>query len=190
MTAYISLVSEAHKFVAEHLPAGGTAIDATVGNGHDTAFLAERVGPKGRVYGFDIQQTALESARNRLAQAGLLERVKLIQAGHESMLAHIDENSRDNIYSVMFNLGYLPGHDKKVITRKDTTLEGLDAAVQLIACGGLITVIAYPGHEGGEPEKMAISDWCSELGDQFVVDTLFRNERSPCLFAISRAQKS
>ncbi len=186
MTAYISLVREAHKIVAEHLPAGGTAIDATVGNGYDTVFLAERVGPEGRVYGFDIQQTALESARTQLAQAGLLKRVKLIGAGHESMRAHVDENPQVKIDSVMFNLGYLPGHDKSVITRKDTTLEGLNAAIHLISSGGIITVIAYPGHEGGKPEMMAISDWCSKLGNQFVVDTLFRNERSPCLFTISR----
>ena len=75
MPAYISLVQEAHKLVAANLTPGGIAIDATVGNGHDTVFLAEQVGSGGKVYGFDIQQTALESARTRLIQACLFNRV-------------------------------------------------------------------------------------------------------------------
>ena len=33
---------------------GDTVIDATMGNGHDTAFLCEAVGPLGHVYAFDI----------------------------------------------------------------------------------------------------------------------------------------
>lgn len=186
MTTRISLVKKAHKIVAANLPAGGTAIDATVGNGYDTVFLAERVGKEGLVYGFDIQQTALESARTRLEQAGLLARVNLKQAGHETMLDHLGDNPQNKINTVMFNLGYLPGQDKTVITRTNTTLEGLNAAVQLISTDGLITVIAYPGHEGGKPEMMAIIDWFQQLGKLFVVDTIYLDDRSPRLFAITK----
>lgn len=186
MTTHISLVKEAHKIIAANLPTGGTAIDATVGNGYDSVFLAEQVGAEGLVYGFDIQQTALESARTRLERANLLERVKLIHAGHESMAAQIEENTRGKVHSIMFNLGYLPGHDKTVITRKNTTLKALNAAVRLISSGGVVTVVAYPGHEGGRPELVAVSDWCNKLGNGFVVNRLCRNERSPCLFSIFR----
>ena len=35
--------------------AGDTVVDATMGNGHDTLFLAEQVGPEGHVCAFDIQ---------------------------------------------------------------------------------------------------------------------------------------
>ena len=34
---------------------GDAVIDATMGNGHDTAFLCRAVGPSGRVYAFDVQ---------------------------------------------------------------------------------------------------------------------------------------
>ena len=56
----------AHRLLAQATPAGGTAIDATAGNGHDTLFLAQCVGANGRVYAFDIQPQALAAA---LAQA-------------------------------------------------------------------------------------------------------------------------
>ena len=36
---------------------GDFVIDATMGNGHDTAFLAELVGPSGEVFAFDIKRS-------------------------------------------------------------------------------------------------------------------------------------
>jgi predicted methyltransferase len=40
---------------ARSLQAGDVAVDATAGNGHDTLFLAEAVGPTGRVHAVDVQ---------------------------------------------------------------------------------------------------------------------------------------
>ena len=37
---------------------GDLVIDATAGNGHDTLFLAECVGPAGKVLAFDVQAAA------------------------------------------------------------------------------------------------------------------------------------
>jgi len=53
-----SVLTMAHRLAAERIQPGDAVIDATVGNGVDTAFLAKAVGPKGVVYGFDIQQAA------------------------------------------------------------------------------------------------------------------------------------
>lgn len=50
---------------------------------------------------------------------------------------------------VAFNLGYLPGGDKTMITRADTTLLGLEAAERILAPGGLISLVVYVGHPGG-----------------------------------------
>ena len=41
-------------------------VDGTLGNGHDTVFLAKLVGPNGHVYGFDIQEQAIVSTKKRL----------------------------------------------------------------------------------------------------------------------------
>lgn len=47
---------------------GDYAVDATLGNGHDTCFLAEIVGDNGKVFGFDIQKEAIESSTTRLKE--------------------------------------------------------------------------------------------------------------------------
>lgn len=51
-----------HKtFILRHLGTGDTAVDFTMGNGHDTAFLSRTVGERGHVYAFDIQEAAVRS---------------------------------------------------------------------------------------------------------------------------------
>ena len=47
---------------------GDYAVDATLGNGYDTCFLAEIVGDNGKVFGFDIQKEAIESSTTRLKE--------------------------------------------------------------------------------------------------------------------------
>ena len=65
--------------------------------------------------------------------------------------------------AVMFNLGYLPNADKSVITRDDTTLIALLASQKMIKVGGLISIMCYPGHDGGDLESVAVSDWAAAL---------------------------
>ena len=64
---------------------GGTVVDATMGNGYDTAWLCGLVGPDGRVFAFDIQPEAVARTRARLEALGLANRAELICAGHERM---------------------------------------------------------------------------------------------------------
>ncbi|PID81943.1 hypothetical protein CSB20_00400, partial [bacterium DOLZORAL124_64_63] len=58
-----SLTAQAHLLVRDHITPGDTAIDATLGNGHDTLFLARCVGKTGTVIGFDVQTQAITSTR-------------------------------------------------------------------------------------------------------------------------------
>ena len=74
-----------HQFLSPILNPGDIVLDATMGNGHDTCFLADAVGPAGKVYGFDIQDLALISTRKRLHEHNLLEQVELFCKGHEMM---------------------------------------------------------------------------------------------------------
>ena len=164
-------------------------IDATVGNGHDTVFLAEHVGRHGTVYGFDIQQIALESARTRLKLAGMNDRARLFHAGHELMLEYVPGKHRGQINGVMFNLGYLPGNDKSIITKADSTIKALNAAIQILSATGGISIIAYPGHPGGRVETKAVKNWCQQLDNtRFDIRMTFLSEQettAPCLFRIS-----
>lgn len=50
---------------------------------------------------------------------------------------------------VAFNLGYLPGGDKEIKTRSETTLMALEAAKRILIPGGLISIVVYVGHPGG-----------------------------------------
>lgn len=186
----ISLVKEAHNLIKDRLHPGDIAIDATVGNGHDTLFLVEQVMPAGQVYGFDIQQAALDSTRSRCRQLNHPECLMLIHASHALMAEKIPEQHHGKIGAIMFNLGYLPGGDKSLITRTDSTLQALDSASRLLAAEGLITILAYPGHAGGDQETDRVERWCEQLAaKQFNVRTVYSTEHkdsAPRLFVVSK----
>jgi predicted methyltransferase len=164
MNTNLSLVERAHELVRERLTAGDIAIDATVGNGHDTLFLAQTVGAQGKVYGFDIQQDALDSCYRQLVENNADKQVSLNHAGHETLPIVIPEAlQHEKIQAIMFNLGYLPGGDKQRTTQINTTLHAVDAALRMLKHGGIITVLAYTGHAGGRQETEAVKAWASTL---------------------------
>lgn len=146
------LTERAHQSVAERLQRGDVAIDATVGNGHDTVFLASTVGPSGSVYGFDVQPAALAATRRRLERVGLAPRVVLIEAGHQEMTHRLPAEVAGRVGAVMFNLGYLPGSNRSVVTAPATTQAAVGSAVGLLRPGGIVSVLVYTGHPGGEAE--------------------------------------
>ena len=161
----ISLVKRAHQCVAEVLGPGDIAIDATMGNGYDTFFLADRVGNFGKVYAFDIQSTALENTHRRLFSHALDKRVELVLGGHEKLLDFVPAHANSRIKAVMFNLGYRPNSDKRVMTSVTTTLAALEAAVKVLAISGRITVISYTGHCGGREEAEAVKAFGQSLSN-------------------------
>jgi SAM-dependent methyltransferase len=148
-----------HLFLRERVQQGDRVADATCGNGLDTLFLARLVGEGGKVWAFDIQEEALANTRTRLAEAGCLARVDLVAAGHERLAEFVDGPLR----AAVFNLGYLPGGDKRVVTRPDETIAALEQAAGLIIPGGIITVCIYTGHPGGAEEGEAVEKWASSL---------------------------
>lgn len=152
-------VALSHLFLRERIRPGDRVVDATCGNGHDTLFLAELVGAEGRVFAFDVQKQALEKTRQLLAEHGCLERVQLFHAGHEELAARVTEP----VQGVVFNLGYLPGSDKGCITRSETTIAALEQAAAMLVRGGILVVVAYPGHEGGDQEAAVVDQWFQSL---------------------------
>ncbi|EGW19899.1 tRNA (mnm(5)s(2)U34)-methyltransferase [Methylobacter tundripaludum] len=186
----ISLVNAAHDLIRDILRPGDIAIDATVGNGHDTVFLAEQVGPSGHVYGFDIQQAAIDSTLEKFRQAPSPEYLTLIHASHADMDEKIPAYHHGKVRVIMFNLGYLPGGDKTVITLTDSTLTALTVAARILAVEGIITLLAYPGHQGGDLETGQVKNWCEQLDtEQFEVSTIYSTEHkdsAPRLFVIRK----
>lgn len=158
----LRLTERAHEICAQVLSPGDIAIDATVGNGHDTLFLAETVGPTGRVYGFDIQATALAQTAQRLGD-DLGSRVTLIQKSHAEMGTCLDEADRERVRVIIFNLGYLPGGAKEITTQTESTLTAIESACRLLHPSGMISIIAYPGHDAGREETEAVVACLGEL---------------------------
>ncbi len=153
---YVSLTHMAQERIAQQLQPGQFAIDATVGNGHDTVFLAESVGTQGQVIGFDIQSQALANTHQRMADAEFESHVTLIHDGHENMSAQVPASMHGQISAIMFNLGYLPGSDKHTITLPKTTSTAIKAATRLLAPNGVMTILVYRGHAGGQDEADAV----------------------------------
>ena len=171
---------------------GGLAVDATVGNGHDTLFLARAVGAQGRIIGFDIQEEAINETRRRLQSEVSDVSLHLVHAGHETMGDYLSEGDFGVVDAVMFNLGYLPGGDHSVTTLPETTCQALDASVDVLRPGGIVTIVAYPGHEGGEEEARAVDSWASALPeDEYrAVSYQFVNQPNdpPRLFAVEKRE--
>lgn len=185
-----SVLEFAHALHCKTLFPGAIAIDATIGNGNDTRFLAEKVGERGCVFGFDIQLAAHQNTRRVLEKAGCREQVRLVLGGHEAMLEHIPLAYHGKVQSIMFNLGYLPGSDKTVITRPETTSIALEHAITLLAEGGLLSIVVYIGHEGGVEELNAVEAWAKSIDSNFyhVVGYRFLNKphTAPQLILVER----
>jgi tRNA A58 N-methylase Trm61 len=152
-------VTFSHLLIHRFVTPGDYVVDATCGNGHDTLLLAQLVGSNGKVLAFDIQQKALEATAQRLSEAGGFDSVILIHASHET----ISEHCNGMLKAVVFNLGYLPGGDRTVVTRPESTLSALEQSLKLLTPGGLVVITLYPGHEGGQQERTVLETRLAQL---------------------------
>ncbi len=172
--------------IARVIEPGDTVLDATCGNGKDTLFLAEGVGPGGKVFAFDIQDAAIEATAKLLAGKGLLERASMHRDSHENILQYI----RVPLKAAMFNLGYLPGGDHAAITIPESTIRALEGALSLLLPRGLVSVVAYSGHPGGEYEKDMVREFLAKLDQRqyAVLNYEFINQinHPPQLFLIEK----
>jgi hypothetical protein len=135
-----------------------TVIDATVGNGHDTFFLASLLKGKGRLIGYDIQPKALEQTQKRLA--------KLPDNWREIVNLRLESHalfSESNVKLIVYNLGYLPGGDKTITTQTESTLLSIRSALHCLDSHGAISIMCYPGHTEGQKELIFIKDFLKSL---------------------------
>ena len=91
--------------------------------------------------------------------AAALPAVTLIEDSHANLAHYVSEP----IGLIVFNLGYLPGGDKQRATQTETTLAALQAALDKLTVGGLLSVTMYWGHEAGKTERAAVLRWAASL---------------------------
>lgn len=145
MYRYVSDVSSISHYIVKSFCANfDNAIDATLGNGNDSDFLSSIFK---NVYAFDIQHCAVCAYKEKK-----IENVIVIEDSHE----HMDRYVFDKVDCIMFNLGFLPGGDKSITTKYDSTIKSLELALKLLKSGGIITIAVYSGHDEGKKERLEV----------------------------------
>jgi|SRR3989339_469563 len=172
--------------IYQKLKEGDIAVDATAGNGNDTLFLANIVGSKGKVYSFDIQANAIDNTKSLLESNNIFRNVKLVNDGHE----FIDKYIKDKVKLVVFNLGYLPGSDKKITTKAQNTILAINKSLDLLVDGGLILLVVYYGPPTGTDEKEKVCAYSEKLDKQkynvFRLDFINQDNNPPLLIGIEK----
>ena len=150
-----------HEMILSVILENGIFIDATAGNGHDTLFLAQHIEKDSKILAFDIQEQAILQTRQLLQKNDLSEKVTCILDSHAHLLNYLDK--KDFVRLAIFNLGYLPGSDKKIITTPSSTLEAIQILLQRLEKKGKIIIVSYYGHEGGIEEKNSVEELIKTL---------------------------
>ncbi len=163
-----------HAFLRRHVQPGAFCIDATAGRGRDTALLCRLAGPEGRVLAFDIQQCALDQTAALLAAEGL--KAELHLCSHARMADYAAPGSVD---CIVFNFGRLPGGDKQIMTRADSSVAAVEAALTLLKPGGVLALALYYGGANGYAERDALLEYFKGVDDRIysVLRCDWRNRR-------------
>ncbi|XP_050935280.1 uncharacterized protein LOC103496382 isoform X3 [Cucumis melo] len=145
---------------------GDTVVDATCGNGFDTLAMVKMVADESgsaRVYAMDVQNEALEST-SALLDESLSEKEFLVLCRRNLLnsLPFATAEWRMSFQRIPL-LGYLPGGNKAITTKSETTLQALKAAHKILKPRGLISLVVYVGHPGGLEELETIENFSSDL---------------------------
>ncbi|WP_404404444.1 class I SAM-dependent methyltransferase [Jeotgalibacillus malaysiensis] len=170
---------------------GEVVIDATVGNGNDTLFLARLVGEHGRVYGFDVQQEAITETTSKLEEHELKNRVLLFNQGHETIEDTLPPVHYGAVAGAIFNLGYLPGSDETIVTRPRTTIAAVEQCLRVMRSGGMMILVIYHGHPEGAVERDYLLRYCEKIDglEAQVLRYQFINTQTPSPFILAIEKK-
>lgn len=186
----LNTLAMVHSFLRQHVRPGAFCIDATAGRGRDTALLCRLAGPEGHVLAFDIQQCALDQTAALLASEKLTAELHL--DSHAHMGSYAAAGSAD---CIVFNFGRLPGGDPRIMTRADSSVAAVAAALELLKPGGVMALAIYYGGANGYSERDALlaflrgvderrysvlcCDWRNRSGDPPIAVFLQRDPSDP-----------
>lgn len=138
------------------------AIDATLGNGYDTLFLSKHYN---KVIGLDIQELAIKRSKTKLN-------------GIDNVELFLDDFNNIGKYKyanlIIFNLGFLPGSNKKVKTQDYTSHNAIIEAYKII--DGTILIACYVQHEGGYDEYLKIIETLNIFNIEYTILDEFDNK--------------
>jgi len=170
----------AHDIISKYVDTKNIAIDCTLGNGYDTDFLSEHFK---RVISFDIQEEAVEKYKSKNKS-----NVELVLDSHDKLEHYIKEKAD----CILYNLGFLPGGDKKITTMEDSTKASIVQGLELLVPGGIMLINIYTGHNEGRKEKTCILNLTEKLSKNKYGVVKFeyvnRNGNAPLLICIEKNQ--
>lgn len=182
MFKYVGDISElAHKIILSNLDNFSISVDATLGNGHDTDFLSSNFN---KVYAFDIQEKAIENYKHKKKDNTIL-----ICDSHDKLGLYVKEK----VDCIMYNLGFLPGGDKKITTKVDTTIKSIKEGLKYLNYGSIMSIAIYVGHDEGKKERDAIINEVKNLPKNeygvLMHSFLNRSSSAPLLIIIEKIHK-
>lgn len=130
--------------------------DMTMGNGNDSYKLLKAY-PKAKLLAFDIQDQALVKTRERLKGIDN-DSFDLIKDTHENI-----DKYTDKLDIFVFNFGYLPGADKSITTKRESSLKAIKKSLDLLSPLGIGLMAFYPGHEEGRIEYEFTKEYLDKL---------------------------
>lgn len=123
------------------VPAGGTVLEVACGTGRNLIKAARRY-PDAQLYGFDISQEMLSSARSSITRAGLADRVSVAEADATSF-------SGEQLFGI-------PTFDRVIISYALSMIPpwrcALDQAMTAMAPGGALYIVDFG-------EQCALPSW-------------------------------
>ncbi|OON95579.1 MAG: hypothetical protein ATN36_07815 [Epulopiscium sp. Nele67-Bin005] len=168
------ITQNAHQFILSHISNceenSLNVLDATMGNGNDTLFLASLAQAR-EVWAFDVQRLAIKNTKENLEN-----KLNILSDSsnkyHNTNIENINEVSiktsnntkinlicqshlaftdfiTDKLDIIMFNLGYLPTSDKKISTEAEITVKTIEKCLKQLNSMGIMTIITYIGHDNG-----------------------------------------
>lgn len=134
-----------------------------------------------KVYSFDIQEDAINNTK-KLLNKNNIKNVTLINDSHEYLDKYLDKY-KEKVSLIMFNLGYLPGGNKSIMTNYKTTLKAIEKGINLLNKKGIILVTCYP-HEEGKKESKEIINYLKSNDIKYYIYKNTNNINAPFLIEI------
>ena len=154
----LRILEFAHKTIKDRVSSNDICVDMTVGNGNDILFMAKITK---FVYGFDIQQQAIDNTTKLLKQNNI-DNYRLFLSSHEN----VDKLVNEKVKAFIFNLGYLPTGDKSITTNYESTINAINNALKILDVKGVIIIVVYVGHESGKIEDEKLNEYIKTLNQK------------------------
>lgn len=177
----LNTIDLAHQWLKDNISEGDICIDATAGRGNDTVFLCDCVGEQGRVIAFDIQEEAINSTKALLEERG--KSAEVYQVSHTKMKDYV---APMQVGGIIFNFGYLPGGDHHIATQKESSIEAIEVALELLKVRGVMALCIYHGGDTGFEERDAILSYLKTIDSKkytVIVTEFYNRPNCPPIFA-------